>query len=85
MCETYFSFVGTKVIVQRAPYSCTKLDKQRKIQASHRIENESCEDMKGRTFTGSQLNPDYKSDYSYLKHRATSALACIHNKGSEQW
>ena len=78
ICETYYSFVGTKV-TQRHAVIQNWVNKDR---YKHHIENESCEDMRGRTFTGEELNQRYECKYSYLKHKSTSVLACIHNKGA---
>jgi len=52
-----------------------------KDRYKHHIARESCEDVRGRTFAGGDPNPNYECQYSYLKHKSTSVLACIHSKG----
>ncbi|KAL5247411.1 hypothetical protein ACHWQZ_G019325 [Mnemiopsis leidyi] len=78
ICETYFSFVGTKV-AQRHTVVKHWVNKDR---YKHHIANESCEDLKGRTFTGGDQTPGYECKYSYLKHQSTTVLSCTHTKGS---
>ena len=76
-CDTYLSFVGTKV-QNRYVKTVTWMSMER---YKNHILRQSCENMEGRVFIGGQQTPDFDCRYSYLKHQSTSVLACIHDKG----
>ena len=77
VCETYLSFVGTKV-AQRYTKAHTWVNPDR---YKHHMQRQSCEDLEGRTFVGGVQRPDFQCSYSYLKHQKTVVLACVHEQG----